>query len=71
MEHRKAFVYNGEATLFPIEGISRAALAAAPIISSGDITGAVVFLSPGQLVKGDRASPHSCSGSCDVFGKAN
>ena len=52
LEHRKAFVYNGEATLFPIEGISRAALAAAPIISSGDITGAVVFLSPDSSSRG-------------------
>ena len=39
---------SGENLLFPAEGIDKAALAAAAIIASGDVCGAVVYLSDGR-----------------------
>ena len=39
---------SGETLLFPVEGFDKAALAAAVIISSGDVCGAVVYLSDGR-----------------------
>lgn len=46
LENRKSFAYTNESTnkLTPIEGIDKTALAVFPIISSGDITGAVAFI---------------------------
>ena len=47
LEHRKTYLYkNGESKVVPVEGIDRTAIACAPILSSGDVTGAVAFLSP-------------------------
>ena len=47
LEKRKTYVYkNGEQKIFPVEGIDRPAIACAPILTSGDVTGAVAFLSP-------------------------
>lgn len=45
-ETRKPYVYNekSEARIMPVEGVSKYALAIAPIVSSGDVTGAVAFL---------------------------
>ncbi|MGN0602152.1 MAG: stage V sporulation T C-terminal domain-containing protein [Oscillospiraceae bacterium] len=53
LENRKSFVYTSESTqtLSPIEGIDKTALAVFPIISSGDITGAVAFMSNGDNKK--------------------
>ena len=49
LEARKNYFYrDGEKRMFPVEGIDRPALASAPVISSGDVTGAVAFLSPGN-----------------------
>ena len=39
---------SGEALLFPVEGLDKAALSAAAIIASGDVCGAVIYLSEGQ-----------------------
>ncbi|MBQ7873987.1 MAG: AbrB/MazE/SpoVT family DNA-binding domain-containing protein [Oscillospiraceae bacterium] len=44
---------SGEALLFPVEGVDKAALAAAAIISAGDVCGAVVYLSDGREKAGD------------------
>ncbi|MFT3950461.1 MAG: stage V sporulation T C-terminal domain-containing protein [Oscillospiraceae bacterium] len=46
LENRKNFVYNGDQAtqIQPIEGIGKHALAISPIISSGDVTGAVAFV---------------------------
>ncbi|MGN0654207.1 MAG: stage V sporulation T C-terminal domain-containing protein [Oscillospiraceae bacterium] len=47
LEKRKTYIYkNGEQKIFPVEGIDRPAIACAPILTSGDVTGAVAFLSP-------------------------
>lgn len=47
LENRKSYLFssNGEPRLMPVEGVSRYALAVAPIISSGDVSGAVAFIS--------------------------
>ncbi len=46
LESRKNYLYSkaGDNQIMPVEGVSRHALAISPIISSGDITGAVVFI---------------------------
>lgn len=47
LETRKDFEYTDEndAALMPVEGVSTHALAVSPIVSNGDITGAVAFIS--------------------------
>ncbi|HOV42154.1 MAG TPA: stage V sporulation T C-terminal domain-containing protein [Oscillospiraceae bacterium] len=49
IEHRKTYLYQkaGDPKMCPVEGIDRPAIACAPIVSAGDVTGAVAFLSPG------------------------
>ncbi|MCQ2486165.1 MAG: AbrB/MazE/SpoVT family DNA-binding domain-containing protein [Clostridia bacterium] len=44
MDERRLFTHDGSQELNPVEGISYGASIAAPIISSGDVLGAVVFL---------------------------
>lgn len=45
LEHRKNYVYTGGDTkVFPVEGVDRPAIACTPILSEGDVTGAVAFL---------------------------
>lgn len=53
LENRKTFFYNGDQSnqIQPIEGIGKHALAIAPIISSGDVTGAVAFVAPDNSTK--------------------
>ncbi len=47
LEHRKNYFYkNGDSRIMPVEGIDRPAVACAPILTSGDVTGAVAFLAP-------------------------
>ena len=47
LENRKTYVRKAaDAKRAPVEGIDRPALACAPILSSGDVTGAVAFLAP-------------------------
>ena len=48
LEHRKNYIYSSadDVKVFPVEGIDRAAIACTPILSSGDVTGAVAFLAP-------------------------
>lgn len=47
IESRKDYAYMSESDtkVMPVEGINKTALAISPIISSGDVTGAVAFLS--------------------------
>lgn len=50
MENRgQYFCPNGETnSFFPAEGVERTAIAAIPIITAGDVSGAVAFLSTEQ-----------------------
>lgn len=49
LEHRRNYIYSSadDVKVFPVEGIDRPAIACTPILSSGDVTGAVAFLAPG------------------------
>lgn len=49
LEKRKNYFYRtaDDQRVVPVEGIDRPALACAPILSAGDVTGAVAFLCPG------------------------
>lgn len=50
LEHRRNYIYSSadDVKVFPVEGIDRPAIACTPILSSGDVTGAVAFLAPGS-----------------------
>ena len=46
MQQRKSYEYTSaaERVVYPVEGLSAHALAVAPIISNGDVSGAVAFV---------------------------
>ncbi len=49
MESRKQYFAEGQnSTLYPVEGVEQTSIAAMPILSAGDVTGAVAFLSSGN-----------------------
>jgi len=49
MEARKQFfAEDGARKFYPVEGVEQASLAATPILTAGDVTGAVAFLSNGR-----------------------
>ena len=55
IEQRRTYAYDkaGTPRLFPIEGLDKPALAAVPIISSGDVIGAVALIDPDGEPKAD------------------
>ena len=49
LENRRSYAYEANAEPFrPVEGMSANALAVSPIISNGDISGAVAFMASGE-----------------------
>ena len=44
MEERKTYTGDVDNIMYPVEGVSYAASIATPILSNGDVLGAVVFL---------------------------
>ncbi len=49
IEQRKSFVLGNDGNkLFPVEGVEKTALVAYPIISAGDVCGAILFLNDGE-----------------------
>lgn len=44
MENRKQYFANGTSSFIPVEGIDKSAVACVPILSNGDVTGAVTLL---------------------------
>ena len=53
LEARKSWLYEGDGKpLLPVEGVQKPAVAISPIISAGDIAGAVCFLAPDSNSKG-------------------
>lgn len=57
MEARHNYIAaKGEREFFPIEGVEKSALVASPIISSGDVSGAVLLLSGGTTRASDSDS---------------
>ena len=59
---------SGESLLFPVEGIDKAALSAAAIISSGYVCGAVVYLNDGREKAGE-AEVKLVSAAANFLGK--
>jgi AbrB family transcriptional regulator (stage V sporulation protein T) len=48
MESRRAFIKKGKENTAALEGIERGICGAFPIVSAGDVAGAVVFLEKGE-----------------------
>ncbi len=48
MQSRRQYYADGGRELHPIEGVNASTLAAMPILSAGDVTGAVAFLANGK-----------------------
>lgn len=45
MEHRKPYIYSGAGVgFFPLKGVDKSAAVAVPVISAGDIIGAVCLM---------------------------
>jgi len=51
MEQRKVYACGTDncSPCLPVEGIERHAVAMAPVIASGDVVGAIIFLSPDNI----------------------
>ena len=51
MERRSVYAHDADngSPCFPVEGIERHAVAMAPVIASGDVVGAIIFLSPDNI----------------------
>ena len=47
-QRRQYFSDTGEPDFLPAEGVEKAAVACMPILSAGDVTGAVAFLEDGE-----------------------
>jgi AbrB family transcriptional regulator (stage V sporulation protein T) len=60
MENRQTYVRKttNDKQMLPLEGVDKIAVVAAPIISDGDVNGAVMFLSDGV---GETATPEQTS----------
>lgn len=55
LENRKTYICDSDtcSPLLPVEGVDKAALVAAPIISAGDVIGAVAFINAGGETKAE------------------
>ena len=70
LDSRRSWLYEGEGRqLFPVEGISKAAIAVAPIIASGDIAGAVCLLASEQSSKGSQLQLTLAQTAAMILGK--
>ena len=71
LESRKSFAFTDESVhpLMPVEGIDKPALAVFPIISSGDVTGAVAFVSNSDNAKADEQHKMLAQAAAMFLGK--
>ena len=71
LEGRKNYFYSSQndAKVFPVEGIARAALACPPILASGDVTGAVAFLSPSENAVANEVQQNLIQAAAQFLGK--
>ena len=70
MESRKTYYSDGsDSRFFPVEGIDRQAIAASPIISNGDVSGAVSFLETNGDFKVSELQKSLLSASSQFLGK--
>lgn len=71
LENRKNYLYqtSSDQKVAPVEGVDRAALACAPIISSGDVAGAVAFLSPNESATVSEVQTNLIQAAAQFLGK--
>ena len=71
LEHRKNYLYQNvsEQKISPVEGVDRTAIACSPILSSGDVTGAVAFLSTGNDVTATDVQSNLIQAASQFLGK--
>ena len=69
MDSRAAFGGEGSTAFQPVEGIEREALAAASIISEGDVCGAVVYLCEGNRTTATEAEMKLVTAAANFLGK--
>ena len=71
IEQRKSYAYDkaGTPRLFPIEGLDKPALVAVPIISSGDVIGAVALIDPNNDPKADEKNIMLAKAAAMFLGK--
>ena len=69
MERRAAFGGEGTKSFQPVEGVEREALAAASIVSSGDVCGAVVYLGDGSRAAATEAEMKLVTAAANFLGK--
>ena len=71
IEQRKSYAYDRPETprLFPIEGLDKPALAAVPIISAGDVIGAVALISTNGNPKPDEKNLMLAKAAAMFLGK--
>ena len=69
MDRRAAFGGEGSTAFQPVEGIEREALAAASIISEGDVCGAVVYLCEGNRTTATEAEMKLVTAAANFLGK--
>lgn len=69
MERRAVFGGEGAAAFQPVEGVERDALAAASIVSAGDVCGAVVYLCDGGRTSATEAEMKLVTAAASFLGK--
>ena len=70
LENRRSYEYSAGTQPFrPVDGISANALAVAPIISGGDISGAVAFLAPDERTHVTANQAMLCKAAAMFLGK--
>ena len=71
LESRKNYVCTSpdDEKVFPVEGIDRPAIACTPILSSGDVTGAVAFLAPSGGATANEVQKNLIQAAAQFLGK--
>lgn len=71
LESRRTYLYQkaGDQRVVPVEGVDRPAIACAPILSSGDVTGAVAFLSPNGDTTANEVQSNLIQAAAQFLGK--
>lgn len=71
VEQRRSYIFSRskEQPLYPVEGVERAALVAYPIISAGDVCGAILFLAEGEETEPTEAEEKLLQAAAGFLGK--
>ena len=71
VEQRRSYIFSRskEQPLYPVEGVERVALVAYPIISAGDVCGAILFLAEGEETEPTEAEEKLLQAAAGFLGK--